>query len=264
MPTTSSRTMRRMQIALAPTRTAVPMALPVDDQLVPGLLLPQIDGLPDAASHGWAPTWLQGPPKPGSAAYRADLGTVQGAQQLRTPAGDAWAQRMATDGQFRIWIDLARRERTMTGAIQGWLGTALLATTMAANVAVTALAKRGFNRQRPFQVDPRIVPAVRLPHDSSYPSGHTSSAFAAARVISVLRPDLADEAYSLARQVAVSRVYAGVHFPTDVIAGAQLGTQVAQLALRNAGLPGHAVDAAALRQVGITAADLAGTGLVAD
>jgi undecaprenyl-diphosphatase len=51
-------------------------------------------------------------------------------------------------------------------------------------------------------------------------------------VIATLQPKLALEAYSIASQVAVSRVYAGVHYPSDVVAGAMLGTGVADIALR--------------------------------
>lgn len=234
-----------------------------DSTLVPGLVVPVVRGLPDASTNGWSLDYLKGPPAAGSAAAKAELAEVQAAQRLRTPEGDAWAVHLATDGSFRLWIDLARREHGSTGVVQSWLGTALLASTMAANAAVTQVVKHRFQRQRPFQVDPTIKPPVKLPHDSSYPSGHTSAAFAAARIISVLRPTLATEAYDLATQVAASRVYAGVHFPSDVRAGAQLGTQVAQLALRNLGLPDHTAMIEQLHAAGITDAQLAGTGLVA-
>jgi undecaprenyl-diphosphatase len=106
---------------------------------------------------------------------------------------------------------------------------------LGATAGVTQLGKQRYDRLRPFQVDPDIKPPVHLPRDASYPSGHASSAFAAARVIAVLEPTLAKEAYELATQVAVSRVYAGVHFPSDVVAGALLGTAVAEAALRKAG-----------------------------
>lgn len=142
---------------------------------------------------------------------------------------------MAKDGAVKLWLELAARHRADTGRVQGWLDTALLAGTLAANAATTQVAKERFDRQRPFEVDPSIRPPVKLPHDDSYPSGHASSAYAAARVISTLEPALANEAYGLAAQVAVSRVYAGVHFPGDVVAGAALGTAVADAALRMAG-----------------------------
>lgn len=208
---------------------------PVDETLVAGLRLPKVPGLPDWATPGTPIDQLLGPPEPGSIAARADMAAVKGAQLLRTPAGDAWAVKMAKEGAVHVWRDFARRHREQTGKVAGWLDTALLAGTIAANAAVTQVAKRRYDRERPYEVDPSIRPPVKLPHDDSYPSGHASSAFAAARVISVLEPQLAKEAYSIASQVAVSRVYAGVHFPTDVVAGALLGTAVAESALRAAG-----------------------------
>lgn len=195
-------------------------------------IVPKLPGLPGKDSPGWSLGDLLGPPKAGSLAAKADMATVKGAQLLRTPERDEWANRMAEDGAMKVWFQFAKQHRGEVGKVQGWLDTALLAATMASNSAITQVAKQKFDRQRPYQVDPSIKPPVHLPHDSSYPSGHTSSAFAAARVISTLEPKLAAEAYDIASQVAASRVYAGVHFPTDVVAGALLGTGVADAALR--------------------------------
>lgn len=207
----------------------------IDTTLVAGLRLPRIPGLPDFDAIGIDPRKLLAPPAPGSIADKADRAFVKAAQRLRTDAGIEWARRMASDGTSKIWFDLAERMRAKTGAVQGWLGTALLASTMASTGATTWLAKRQYDRPRPYLADDKITPAVPLPHGTSYPSGHSSAAFAAARVISRLEPSLAREAYDLATQVAVSRVYAGVHYPSDVVAGALLGTGIAEIALRTAG-----------------------------
>lgn len=221
-----------------PQPVAMPAPFEVNDVLVAGLRLPKIPGLPSADTPAGSIKELLGPPKPGSAAAKLDLAVVKGAQLLRTRAGDEWARRMDADGATRMWFELAERYRAETGKAQGWLGTALLASTMAANGAATGIGKLVWKRPRPFVVDPSIKPPLdHVPSPrQSYPSGHSSSAFAAARVISVLEPKLAAEAYSLATQVATSRVYAGVHFPSDVIAGALLGTAVAESVLRTTGV----------------------------
>jgi undecaprenyl-diphosphatase len=217
---------------------AIPAAgVELDTSLVPGLRLPKIPGLPGPSTPGLQLGDLVGPPAVGSIAAKADMTVVKGAQLLRTTAGDEWARRMDREGVTKLWFDLAARHRASTGRVQGWLDTALLATSMAATAAVTAVGKQRFGRPRPFVVDPSItVPLEHRPKpNTSYPSGHASAAFAGARVIARLAPELAAEAYSLATQVAVSRVYAGVHFPSDVVAGALLGTGVAETALRTAG-----------------------------
>jgi len=176
------------------------------------------------------------PPVKGSEAARLELDAVRAAQLLRTPAGDAWAVRMAHDGARKIWTDLARKH-SGDGRVHRWLDLALVASTLATSSATSLLGKIWYRRERPFMADPTIVPPFAPPSGrTSYPSGHASGAYAAARVIATLDPSLAKEAYSLAKQVAVSRVYAGVHFPSDVVTGALLGSAVADRMLALAGL----------------------------
>ena len=67
----------------------------------------------------------------------------------------------------------------------------------------------------------------RLPTSYSFPSGHSASAFAFATAVSQELPALAAPIYALASGVAYSRVYAGVHYPGDVIAGAAAGSALA-------------------------------------
>jgi membrane-associated phospholipid phosphatase len=224
-----------------------PVAL--DTHLVPGLTLPKLPGLPGPGTPGIDPRKVLGPPAPDSFAGRADMFTVKTAQRFRTPAGNEWAERLARDGQIKVWLDFAKQMRgASSGAVQGWLQTALLAADVAATAATTYLVKRAYDRPRPFVTDPSIVPLGPVPHSPSYPSGHASAAFAAARVIAKLDPALSSAAYDLATQIAVSRVYAGVHYPSDVVTGALLGTGVAEAMLRTVGrvLPGpHKVAAAA-------------------
>ena len=65
-----------------------------------------------------------------------------------------------------------------------------------------------------------------MPMSSSFPSGHTASAFAFATAVTAEFPLLAVPLFGLATLVGYSRVHTGVHYPTDVIAGATLGFAV--------------------------------------
>jgi membrane-associated phospholipid phosphatase len=89
--------------------------------------------------------------------------------------------------------------------------------------AATALVKDVFDRARPPVADPEFLAAVSVPGSPSFPSGHASTAFAAATVIALFHPRLRIPVLAIAALVAASRVYLGVHFTVDVLVGAGLG-----------------------------------------
>jgi len=123
-----------------------------------------------------------------------------------------------------IWLALGG-----TGAIvdrrqrRGWLRA--LGAVVVAYVLNTAL-KLVVRRHRPRLEE---LPAlIATPTALSFPSAHASSSFAAARAYSALMPGA--PLYAVALAMALSRVYLGVHYPSDIAAGALLGTLVGSTA----------------------------------
>jgi acid phosphatase (class A) len=74
-------------------------------------------------------------------------------------------------------------------------------------------------RPRPPLADPHIRPCVRLPATPSYPSGHSTNAFVWAGVLSELFPEKRADLTAWAHRYAWGRIIAGVHFPSDDVAG---------------------------------------------
>ncbi len=94
---------------------------------------------------------------------------------------------------------------------------------------VSDLVKQAVDRARPPLTDAAVQAVGPLPSSPSFPSGHATTAFAAAVALAVLVPRLRVPALALAAVVAVSRVYLGVHFWLDVLAGAALGSAIGAL-----------------------------------
>lgn len=100
----------------------------------------------------------------------------------------------------------------------------------AVNSLITNALKYTINRDRPFVTYPDIV---RKSHagSPSFPSGHTSSAFALATSLSLAYPEwyVIVPSFAYAGTVAYSRMHLGVHYPSDVAAGALIGAGCAYL-----------------------------------
>ncbi len=95
---------------------------------------------------------------------------------------------------------------------------------------VSYIIKKIFSALRPYEVDVRIM-QWSVGGGYSFPSGHTTEAFAAATALTLLFPTwkVALPAFSWALLIAYTRVHLGVHFPFDVLGGMILGISSAYL-----------------------------------
>lgn len=106
----------------------------------------------------------------------------------------------------------------------------VMAAASIVNEGVTYALKYSINRDRPFETYPEIVKKAKA-GSPSFPSGHTSSAFATATSLSLSYPKwyIIVPSFAYAGTVAYSRMCLGVHYPSDVAAGALIGAGCAYL-----------------------------------
>jgi undecaprenyl-diphosphatase len=128
--------------------------------------------------------------------------------------------------QGAVWLVLAAAAAL---AARRWQVLVWVAAADLAAQLLTDLVKLVVPRTRPH-----VHTLVAEPHSHSFPSGHAASSFACAVVLAAFVPRFAVAFYVLAALIAFSRLYVGVHFPLDVLAGAVLGilTGKGLLALR--------------------------------
>lgn len=126
----------------------------------------------------------------------------------------------SADGQLYIVAAL------VCAYLKQWPLLSLMAICFFTERVCYKISKQYFKRNRPPEAIPGFKSVV-IPSDQfSFPSGHTSAAFVFACIFTFFYPSLAVVLYFWALAVGVSRVVLGVHFPSDIIAGAFLGSSI--------------------------------------
>lgn len=102
-------------------------------------------------------------------------------------------------------------------------GAAIAVALILHLLVADTILKPFFARPRPCDLNSAVPMLVPRPRGWSFPSGHTSSAFAAAGALLFTKNKLAPYALVLAAFIGLTRLYLYVHFPTDVLAGTVTG-----------------------------------------
>lgn len=118
----------------------------------------------------------------------------------------------------------------ITGVISKDKKTKINSYEMAGSIAIAAIVTQGLkvtiNRPRPYEKYDDVYPEGTIDNGKSFPSGHTTIAFATATTLALEYKKwyITVPAYAWAAGVGYSRMYLGQHYPTDVIGGALVGT----------------------------------------
>lgn len=113
-----------------------------------------------------------------------------------------------------------------TGGRRGWKAIARCLAAVALIYLLTEVIGVLYGRIRPFAAHPSARALIDHPPTRSFPSRHVASAIAMARIVRPVSPCLAGAMAGVAGGLAAGRVRAGLHYPSDVVAGAALGAVV--------------------------------------
>jgi membrane-associated phospholipid phosphatase len=167
-------------------------------------------------------------------ADRLDIAAYAAVAATPTPTMDVGLRRLSRAADHsKLWVGCA----ALLAAVGGERGRAAavngLASIGLASSVVNLVLKPLGDRRRPDR-NIYAVPLARqvtMPRSTSWPSGHSASAFAFATGVGAAWPVVGVPLSVLASLVAYSRVHAGVHYPSDTIAGTASGVALAPVAV---------------------------------
>lgn len=164
-------------------------------------------------------------------AGRLDVAIYSAVAETPTPGLDRFLRSLSGAADYSrlsivsaVGLSLVGGRRGRAAATMGLASVAVTATVL--NLGI----KRIVRRRRPDRIAHDVPNArhVRMPSSTAFPSGHSAAAFAFATGVAKVLPAAGFPLRALAALVAYSRVHTGVHYPGDVVAGALLGTALAQ------------------------------------
>lgn len=174
---------------------------------------------------------LPAPPQDDSIVGRAELETLLQIQADRTTNQVQRAKRVASQ-------TVTSFARPVLGE---WFHSRDFPRTMAIfeqidrerRMIVDDQVKRHWNRTRPYLRSSAVHPVVGRPNNTSYPSGHASTAGLWGTIFAAAFPEKAAEFQQQIREAMWCRVLAGVHYPSDTIAGDMLGEAIGRKMLES-------------------------------
>ena len=139
---------------------------------------------------------------------------------LATRAGDGW-----------LWALIAIALLLSSDAMR-FRAVEAAACAVTAGIVVFHKIKRIFCRTRPRDIEPHCWADIMTRDRFSFPSGHSTTAFAVALSLGSFYPEIMPWLLLLAANVAISRVIIGMHFLSDVLAGSVMGALLGYAAFR--------------------------------
>jgi membrane-associated phospholipid phosphatase len=160
----------------------------------------------------------------------ADIGLLRAINGAHSPSGDVAYRILSNDVQL-LATPLVATWAVSQGPMS-WEWGPVLRTAESEVVAgvLAAGVKLAIHRPRPYVTHPDLRLPLGPERLDSFPSGHAAISFAGATSVAIDHPAWAVPAYAWAALVCYSRMYNGVHYPTDVLGGAALGVGSAFLA----------------------------------
>jgi undecaprenyl-diphosphatase len=134
-----------------------------------------------------------------------------------------WMMAATRGGDGWLWYATAALVAAFGGE-QREQALAASGSATAVGIAVFMKLKRSIGRKRPCAIEPHCWARLLPPDQFSFPSGHTITAFAVASSLGSFYPEMLPGLLFCAASIAASRILLGMHYLSDVLAGAAVGT----------------------------------------